>query len=410
MLDLLSKGQVLKKWRLFQATDFQSLMYPCFIFCRILGIFPYKMNSSIFKLSKSHCVVSIVITCMICYAQFMFLYFLSHGRKYILNVPRTLHDNCYYLFSSFITIVTHVLISSRMRLLQTIMDISSKLPSKTYKKLSKLIHTKDIFSFFSFFVVIMICYYKLNFDLKFQIYTIYISLVVFQMDMLYMNCVCILKACFKRINDNLANLCEPVMEDMPHIFSRIYQQGNPFLLMELKALEKQYLMISNTVQMLNLTFSLQLLFSISLTICEVTFYLYFYITKWCISILRNDEDFISKIYEEFLFWYFLISIIYQFLKMASIIWACETGKNQALEIGTTIHIVFNSTNDENVKDELQLFSLQILHHKSIFSAKGVNMDATLLVAIISNITTYVLILLQFLVMSSSYERNNILRE
>ncbi|KAG5328162.1 GR28B protein, partial [Acromyrmex heyeri] len=410
MLDLLSKfqEQVLKKWQLFQATDFQSLMYPCFIFCRILGIFPYKMNSSIFKLSKSHCIVSIVITCMICYMQFTFLYFLIHRRKHISDVPTTLHSNCYYLFSSFITIITHVLISPRMRLLQTIMDISSKLPSKTYKKLSKLIHTKDIFSFFSFFVIIMICYYKLYF--KFQLYTIYISLVVFQMDMLYMNCVCILKACFKRINDNLANLCEPVMEDMPHIFSRIYQQRNPFLLMKLKALEKQYLMISNTVQMLNLIFSLQLLSSIILTICEVTFNLYFYITQWCISTLRNDEDFISKMRKDFLFWYFLISIIYQFLKMASIIWACETGKNQALEIGTTIHIVFNSTNDENVKDELQLFSLQILHRESIFSAKGVNMDATLLVAIVGNITTYVLILLQFLVMSSSCERNNILRE
>ncbi|XP_012063708.1 PREDICTED: uncharacterized protein LOC105627039 [Atta cephalotes] len=198
--------------------------------------------------------------------------------------------------------------------------------------------------------------------------------------------------------------------DMPYIFNWIHQ-GNPFLLMELKALEKQYLMISNTVQMLNLTFSLQLLCSIILTICEVTFNLYFYITKWCISTLRNDdEDFISKMYKDFWFWYFLISIIYQFLKMASIIWACETGKNQALKIGTTIHIVFNSINDENVKNELQLFSLQILHRESIFSAKGVNMDATLLVAIIGNITTYVLILLQFLVMSNSCERNNILRE
>jgi len=351
MLDLLTKFQVMKKWRLFQATDFQSLMYPCFIFCRILGIFPYKINSSIFTLSKSCCVVSIVIICMICYMQFTFLYYLSHGRKYISDVPGTLHSNCYYLFSSFITIVTHVLISPRMRLLQTIMDISSKLPSKTYEKLSKLIHTKDIFSFFSFFTIIMMCYYKLNFDLKFQLYTIYVSLVVFQMDMLYMNCVCILKACFKKINDNLANFREPIM-DMPHIFNWIHQ-GKPFLLMELKALEKQYLMISNTVQMLNLTFSLQLLCSIILTICEVTFNLYFYITKWCISTLRNDdEDFISKMYKDFWFRYFLISIIYQFLKMASIIWACETGKNQALEIGTTIHIVFNSINDENVKDEV----------------------------------------------------------
>ncbi|XP_018394394.1 PREDICTED: uncharacterized protein LOC108773167 [Cyphomyrmex costatus] len=268
---------------------------------------------------------------------------------YISDIPRALHGNCYYLLSGFITIVTHVLSSPRMRLLQTIMDISSQLPSTTYKKLSKLIHTKDIVSFLFVLVVMAICYNKLQFHPLHQLYTVYLSLVVFQMDMLYMNCVCILKACFKRINDNLANLREPVMEDVPHLFRpRYHQQGNPFLLMELKALEKQYLMIRNTVHMLNLIFSLQLLSTIILTICEVTFNLYFYITE-CIN---DDNDFMSKMQEDFWYWYFLISIVYQFFKMASIIWACETGKNQALEIGTTIHIVFNSVDDENVKDEV----------------------------------------------------------
>ncbi|TGZ50468.1 Uncharacterized protein DBV15_04237 [Temnothorax longispinosus] len=67
--------------------------------------------------------------------------------------------------------------------------------------------------------------------------------------------------------------------------------------------------------------------------------------------------------------------------MSSIIWACETGKNQALEIGTTVHVVFNSISDEDVKNELQLFSLQILQRKNIFSAKGLNVDATLLAAV-----------------------------
>ncbi|KYQ59869.1 hypothetical protein ALC60_01100 [Trachymyrmex zeteki] len=44
---------------------------------------------------------------------------------------------------------------------------------------------------------------------------------------------------------------------------------------------------------------------------------------------------------------------------------------------------------------LQLFSLQILHHKNTFSVKDFTIDATLLAAIMGNITTYLLILIQF---------------
>jgi len=38
--------------------------------------------------------------------------------------------------------------------------------------------------------------------------------------------------------------------------------------------------------------------------------------------------------------------------MVLIVWACETGKNQAQEIRTTIHDVLNSTRDEQIKNEV----------------------------------------------------------
>ncbi|XP_011859884.1 PREDICTED: uncharacterized protein LOC105557296 isoform X1 [Vollenhovia emeryi] len=377
MFDLSSKcqGQVLKKWRLFQATDFQSLMYPCFIFCHILGIFPYKINASTFKISKQCYVLSTVVICAVCIYEFKLFYdFTISERIEFGNLPWILEGTCYYALSSFIVIVTYILSGPRMRLLQIIMDVSSKLPSETYKKLSKMIHTKDIFSFFFLIIVMLISYNKLNYHLTLELYTIYISLVVFQMDMLYLNCVCILKACFKRINDNLVNFREPVLKDVPHLFNRTHhKQGNPFPLMELKALKKQHMMISDTVQMLNLVFSLQLLASIIITFCEITFSLYFYASQWPI--------FTYELHNDLWYSYFLVFIInYQSLKILSIVWACETGKNQALEIGTTIHVVFNSISDEDVKNELQLFSLQILQRKNIFSAKGLKVDATLLAA------------------------------
>jgi len=49
---------------------------------------------------------------------------------------------------------------------------------------------------------------------------------------------------------------------------------------------------------------------------------------------------------------FLLAMIFYTIKIALIFWACETGKNQAQEIRTTIHDVLNSTRDEQIKNEV----------------------------------------------------------
>jgi len=36
-----------------------------------------------------------------------------------------------------------------------------------------------------------------------------------------------------------------------------------------------------------------------------------------------------------------------------IVWACETGKNEATKTGTTIHDVLNNINDVQIKDEVK---------------------------------------------------------
>ncbi|KAL0107247.1 hypothetical protein PUN28_015649 [Cardiocondyla obscurior] len=218
--------------------------------------------------------------------------------------------------------------------------------------------------------------------------------------MLYMNCVCVLKACFKRIDDNLVNLRELVISDEPHLLRRVYhEQKNPFLLMEIKALKKRHLMVSDTVQMLNDIFSLQLLATIVMTFAEITFSLYFYIVQWKESVpIVNLE---KQIWHA----YFITSLLYYSVKMGFVVWACDTGKDQALEIGTTVHDVLINTSDKQLKDELQLFSLQVLHRENTFCAKGLVVDASLLTAIVGSITTYLLILIQFLVTSKSCSKS-----
>ncbi|XP_011704898.1 PREDICTED: putative gustatory receptor 28b, partial [Wasmannia auropunctata] len=204
-------------------------------------------------------------------------------------------------------------------------------------------------------------------------YSIFINLLHFHMDMLYMNCICVLKACFKEINNNLSHML--IVNNEPCVLTMFYyEQRNPFLIMKLNALMKKHMAISNAIQMLNTTFSVQLFASIVVTILPIIVNTYIHLVQWHDGLAFNlDED--GKIILSF--------ILYGTIKMALIVWACETGKNQAQEIRTTIHHVLNSIRDEKIKYELQLFSLQTLHCKITFSAKGFNVDATFL-AIVSN--------------------------
>ncbi|XP_018369808.1 PREDICTED: putative gustatory receptor 28b [Trachymyrmex cornetzi] len=209
-------------------------------------------------------------------------------------------------------------------------------------------------------------------DTTFEPLRIYIAIIVFQMDMLYMNCVCVLKACFKEINDTLENLRVLMMND---ISKPIYHvQRHPFMLTELKALKKQHLMVSGTVKMLNIIFSLQLLVTIVIVFKQITFFLYFHIVQWQDGLSINLD---KQIRNEF----FVSYIMYYLIRITLIVWACETGKNQAVKIGTTVHDMFNTISDEQIKYELQLFSLQILQCDNTFSAKGLTVDATLLTKI-----------------------------
>ncbi|XP_011859892.1 PREDICTED: uncharacterized protein LOC105557303 [Vollenhovia emeryi] len=379
------KCKMWKKWQLFNATDFQSLMYPCFFLCSILGIFPYKINhGSTFEISKQRYILSTVVLCVLCTCELVILYMIDiAGTINLGDIRRTLQRNCYFILGNFIAIVTYVLSGLRMDLLQAVINISSKLSLNSYKKLSRLIHTKDIFGFFFLFMMTM--YYYSQIDHWYKALVPHVTFLVFQTDMLYINCVCILKACFKTIDNNLINLREPIANDEPN---------NPFLLMELKALKKQHMKISDTVEMLNMVFSLPLLATMSITFFGIIFELYYCMLHWKIGILINFNM------DNLGFDIFAIGFMtFYTLKTVLIAWAGETGKDQAMKIGITVHDLLNNSSDKQIKNELRLFSLQVLHCENTFTVKGLIVDITLLTAIVVNTTTYVLILLQSLIVS-----------
>ncbi|XP_071637107.1 uncharacterized protein [Temnothorax longispinosus] len=389
------KGKI---WQLFRATDFMSLMYPCFSFCRILGIFPYKINASTIKASKQCYILSTIIICVFCTMKLKILYEINTSNNIVfknIGTPRVIERNFFYINSGFTVVTTFILSGPRMRFLQTLLTISLKLPPKSYQNLSKLIHTKDIFGFLFISVQFSILIYNMQFSIDRKIYVLYIYCLMHQMDMLYINCVCILKACFKQINDNLANLRELDTKGEPYLLNGTYrEQRIPFLLMKIIALKKQHLAISETVQKLKMVFTLQLLSTIVMTFTQITFNLYFYLMQIKGDVSMSNQE--RQMYDIA----FVTVVTYLSTKLMLIVWACETGKNQAMEINSTVHDVFNSTSNQQIKYELQLFSLQLSHCENTFSAKGLTVDATLLTKMVGGVTTYIVILIQFMFLSN----------
>ncbi|KYN50241.1 Putative gustatory receptor 28b [Cyphomyrmex costatus] len=391
-----------KKWQLFHATDFQSLMYPNFVFCRILGLFPYKINALTFETSRQHHILSTLFICVVCIIDLICLHkIIISGTVTFGSVIRTLEIISFFTTGGFITIVTYILNSPRLRLLRAMLENSSYLPPKSYQKLCRWIHTKDILGTSFLIIHAGMYYYKIKCGYSIVcVLSTYMSLVVFHMDMQYMNCVYILKDCFKRINDNLVHMQRIMVNNIKLcVPSLIYHmQRSQFLLIELRILKKQHLSLCNTVKMLNIIFSPQLLATLALTFTKITFELYKHLINWQdgLSFILDDE--ISDVY-------FLMSIGYVVLKIILIVWICETNKNQAVEISTTIHDVLNCTSNEQIKEELYLFSLQIMHCKNILSTKGLSINATFLAAMIGSVTTYILILAQFMIMAHSYDGN-----
>ncbi|KAG5313133.1 GR28B protein, partial [Acromyrmex insinuator] len=422
-----NKDAKMKKWQLFHAMDFLSLMHPCFNFCRILGIFPYKINILTFEASKPYYIMSTVITCVCCVLNLALIHhiFISKIINFE-NVIENLESLAFYVISGFVVSTTHVLSGPRMRLLQTILDISLKLPSESYQKLSRLIHVKDIFGNILLIVKLSIFFYKIL-ELTYSnvleaILIMYLELIMFQMNMLYVNCVCVLKSYFKRINDNLVYMQKLVIKDINRVPGLLcHTQGNQFLI-KLKILQKQHLIVSEILQMMNTIFSPQIFAIVVMSLIETTIELYFYVVDW------KDGVFINLNWQ--FFDILLTSMVFYIMKITLLVWACETGKNQAQKLNTTVHDILNSTSDEPIKYELQLFSLQILHHKNIFSTKAFTMDASLLTAVnnqlfvlinkmyiihtfyyyfqmMSSITTYMLIIIQFVIMSHSCDEKSV---
>ncbi|XP_033232092.1 putative gustatory receptor 2a [Belonocnema kinseyi] len=305
-----------------------------------------------------------------------------------INVPGMLKSNCYLLFGGFVMIFTYVFHTPRMIFLQNIMVVSSNIPAESFNRIAKFVHAKDLLGFIFLIVHLPNAYApEIHTSLRVMTY-LYITMVVYLADMQYINCVFVIKICFESVDKTLKSLEKTMVNEEPHLLRRNYhEQNNELLLMKLRNLQKHHHQVSDVLKKLNSTYGLHAVATVIMTFSEITFILYFFILKLL------DQH--SNVQEQIWDFNLLLTMMFYILKLILIVWVCEKGKTQAKQIGSTVHDVLLNTFDLKIKEELHLFSLQLLHRKNVFYARGLAIDSSLLNEIAGAITMYLLILIQF---------------
>ncbi|XP_060823988.1 uncharacterized protein LOC132911385 [Bombus pascuorum] len=235
----------------------------------------------------------------------------------------------------------------------------------------------------------------------------YTFIGVIALTSLYTNNVYVLNACFKYINDSLVKVKELLVNDESHLLRRVYHmQKNPILLSKLRTLKKQHLEMSEIVQLLNSTCSIQIEAMLTIMFIYIIFTIYNYL-----SLHKEMAEMTSLTL-------ILGFAIYYSIHIIITVSIVEITRNQMTKIGCSVHRILVHTSDEQVTTELELFSLQVLQKGNAFVMKGLAIDATLLTKVIGNcskgikyfyqhllqmacgITTFLLILVQFLLVES----------
>lgn len=340
-----------KSWRPLRATDFESLMYPNFLISWVFGYFPYKRESSSYVFSRARFIYFTLRTVVYLALLATTVYQINFSTLHINRIPNIIDSNLFFALEGSTVVLMHLTSRSRLGVLQDLYETSQILSPEDFNYFAKILHTKDILGFL-FLVAHTPRFFKQDIHSTIRHITVFcIIMIAFSLDMFYVNCACILKACFKKINENLLELKQPFVNDKldpeTPLTEMFLHRGerNPLLLMKLKHFEERHLHISDVVQSLNETFLVRILFLSVSTFIVVTFNLYFYIL-W----VHGDRSHALEIQ----FWYrpYLSPAIYFMTKFSLMIWACETATNQALEIGTTLHDVLSLATDKLVKREV----------------------------------------------------------
>ena len=109
-----------RTWKLLSATDFESLMYPCFFICWLLGYFPYKYEHQVYSLSKGRFAFSTSMMFIFVCSLMITIYETNIGMKINDSIPKMIHENMYAFLDGLVIVVMYLFTVARLSVIQNL--------------------------------------------------------------------------------------------------------------------------------------------------------------------------------------------------------------------------------------------------------------------------------------------------
>ncbi|KAL7302222.1 hypothetical protein TKK_0004897 [Trichogramma kaykai] len=378
---------------LWKIENFADVMKPSLFICRLYGLLPYRMENEKITRSRLINIYCIAFTTLYLIFSMLNLYILN-ASSYVKRISTwMLQSNCFYALANFIIVSNAAFGSQVITILRTLEKVTRKLPKSELDKVAKWIRIKDLIVYALLIVHAPALFSGDIYNWIAKVIASYATTAIYLLDLQYSSYVYILGSCFKFINAELARLKDKAFTEKAHLLRRVYHRRfNPTLFVKLRHLKQWHYKLNEAIRKINLTFSLQIISTLILTFTELTFGLYFNIYD-----MRHKN--VRSLNNEVWYCYYYTLVVYYTLKLFLLTLTCQFTNDENDKSHIIINEILINTDDKLFKEELYLFSLQLLHTNNTFIAKGVKIDATLLTAMAKGIFTYLLILIQFLVSS-----------
>lgn len=335
----------LKTFNFIQSDNIYDILRPWFFLNKLHGIFPYNLNRNQIQLSILGFCYSIftTIACLICFIVLFIQCNITKATKFD-TLEALLQFNCYFIQGSFITVTTCFLSNSRLVFLKKLKEVSLMLTKKECLLVAAIIYFLGTVGY----MFLMAQMYNAIKSLQ-KTFGMYITTVVFLMDVQYASYVLIIKACFKNINTNLKKLKQNKLNaDGIKVCDNLKQQSyfKNLQVLKLRKLQQKYHEVSKVINVLNSVFTIQLISTVLMTFVEVTFGLYFFLLH---SQGKKSIDLDKQVWIN----YYITSVTYYSLKLSIIVWICQEARNESLKTGVIVHDVILHRGCEQLETEVR---------------------------------------------------------
>ncbi|XP_076478696.1 uncharacterized protein LOC143303311 [Bombus vancouverensis nearcticus] len=320
--------------------SYTSLISPSASINRLMGFLPYKLESSKLVYSKSYFVFSTISIIIYSICVIISLLQVNFFSMHLSTLANKLHISFIFLCGPVIFISAYAKNQSMIRAIDGISNVSRILSSETWHKMATRILIKDILILIPQMCYIPVIIFYTNFIFGYTCWYTFFGVIA--LISLYTNNVYVLNACFKYINDSLVQVKEILVNDEPHLLRRVYHmQKNPILLTKLRTLKKQHLEMSDLVQLLNSTCSMQIEATFTIMVIDITFNMY------------NHLILFHEVGKTRSFSFALIFAILYTVHVIITVSIVETTRSQMTKIGSSVHRILVHTFDDQVTTEVR---------------------------------------------------------